>query len=102
MMTLEEYCIQVIEEIKACSNPARVGDLLSEVDGLLNRSRIGHHTRAAFWEALNNDLDVVGQESTLLLEKQAATTLSAVVAAAQTVIAEYLLLLASDQKNPGS
>jgi hypothetical protein len=101
MMTLEEYCIQVIEKIKACRDPARVRDLLSEVDGLLTRSRIGHHTRATFWEALNNDLDVVAQESTLLLERQAATALSAVVAA-QTVIAQYQLRRVSDHQNPGS
>jgi len=47
--------------------------LLSEVDGSLTKSRVGRHTRATFWEALNNDLDVVAQESTLLLERQGAT-----------------------------
>jgi hypothetical protein len=102
MIALEEYCIQVIETLKACRDPAQVRDLLSEVDGVLTSSRIGRHTRTTFWKAVSDDLDVVAQESPLLLEKQAATALSAVIAAAQTVIAQYQLLTAGDQKYPGS
>jgi hypothetical protein len=49
-----------------------------------------------FWEDLKSDLEVVAQESTLLLEKQAATALAAVVAVAQAVIAQYESLIVSN------
>ena len=101
-MTLDEYRVQVIEKLKACRDPARARGQLAEVDLVLMNSRISDRVQKTFWETLNNDLDVLAQESTLLLEKPAATALSAVIAAAQTVIAQYRLLIASDQQNPGS
>jgi hypothetical protein len=101
-VTLEEYRIQFIEKLKACRDPANVRGLLAEVDLVLMKSGISDRVQRTFWETLNNSLDVVAQESTLLLEKQAATALSAVIAAAQTVIAQYLVLLANDQQSPGS
>lgn len=96
-MTLEEYRIQTIEKLKACRDPARARDVLSDVDGMLVGSRISDTTRRLFWETLRNDLDVVTQESTALLERQAAAVLGAVVRAAQDAIFEYQALIGSDE-----
>lgn len=87
-MTLEDYR-EVIAKLKACSGPSWARNLLAQVDLVLTNSGISAGTRRAFWEDLNHDLEVVGEESTLLLEKQAATVLSSAIAAAQTVIAQY-------------
>jgi len=101
-MTLEEYRIQVIEKLKICRDAAQARGLLAEVDLVLTNSRISDRTQKLFWQTLNNALDAVAQESTLLLEKQAATALRPVVAAAQPVTAQYQLLIASDHQNPDS
>ena len=101
-MTLEDYRIEVIAKLKACQGPLWARNLLAQVDLVLLNSQISASTQKAFWEELNHDLDVVGEESTLLLGNEAATTLSAVVAAAKALIAQYQLLIASDQQNPGS
>jgi hypothetical protein len=69
-MTLEEYRIQVIERLKASQDPVKARGLLAEVELVLTNSRIGDRAQKTFWETLNNDLDIVAQESTLLLEKQ--------------------------------
>ena len=64
-------------------------------------SRISDRAQKVFWQTLNNDLDIVAQESTLLLEKQEATALSGAVAAVRAVIAHYQRLIASDEQSPG-
>lgn len=100
-MTLEEYRIQVIEKLKACREPLWARNLLAEVDLVLTNSGISDQARKTFWEDLKNDLEVVAQESTLLLEKQAATALSAVITAARAAIAQYQLLLATRGEQSG-
>lgn len=101
-MTLEDCRIEVIAKLKACQGPLWARNLLAQVDLVLLNSQISAGTKKAFWEALNNDLDVVAEDSTLLLGKEAATTLSAVVAAAKAMIAQYLQLIESDKKSSGS
>jgi hypothetical protein len=97
MLTLEEYRIQVVERLKGLREPVRVTGVLLEVELFLAHSAISSETQRSFWDKLYNDLDVVTQDSTLLLGKQAATELRAVVAAAQTEIAQYRLMLGSEE-----
>jgi hypothetical protein len=49
---------------------------------------------------VNNDLDIVAQDSTALLGKQAATVLTAVIACAKGVIAYYQVLAAGMTTDP--
>jgi len=101
-VTLEEYRIQVIEKLKVCGSAASARSLLAEVDLLLTNSRISDRGLRTFWEALNNDLDMVAQDSTVLLNNKAATELSAVIAAARAAIFEYEVLIGSDEPRSGS
>jgi hypothetical protein len=100
-MTLEDYRIQVTEKLNACQDAGRARTLLDEVDLVLVQSGISRHAKHVFWETLSNDLDVLAQDSTLLMGKQAAVALSVVLATARAEIAQYRLMIASDEGSSG-
>jgi hypothetical protein len=97
-MTLDEYRTQIIESLKARPEIAGARDLLAQTHLVLTNSGISAQTQTTFWESLNDDLELLAQQSTL--EEHAATTLRAVIAAAQAVIAQYQRLIASAQQSP--
>lgn len=88
-MGLDEYRLQVIESLKNCQTPGRARELLAEVDLVLKSSQLSAGTQGMFWQTLSSDLDLITQDSPLLLEKQAAAALIAVVAVAQRMIVQY-------------
>jgi hypothetical protein len=96
-MTLEEPRIEVMQKLKACRDPVQARELLAEVDLALMKSQISVRAQKRFWEALKKDLDVLAQESAVLLGNQAAVALSGVIVAAQATISPYQLTLASDE-----
>jgi hypothetical protein len=100
-MMLEKYRLQVMETLKACKDPVRARGFLAEVDLALMNGKINAQAQKVFWTALNNDLDVLAQQSTRLSERQAATALGVIVTA-QAVISLYQLTLASDERGLAS
>ena len=98
-MTLDEYRTQIIESLKARPDIVGARDLLAQTHLVLINSGISAQTQTRFWESLNDDLELLEQESTLL-EEHAANTLRAVVAAVQAVIAQYQRLIAIAQHKP--
>jgi hypothetical protein len=96
-MMLEKYRIQVIETLKACKDPVRAREFLAEVDLALMNGQIGARAQKTFWDALNNDLDVLTQEAAMLSEKQGAA-LTGVALVAQAAISLYQLTMASDEE----
>jgi hypothetical protein len=95
-VTLEDYRIQIIAQLKAARGSARAHELLSEVDMVLASGRLSAAAQGAFWESLNCDLAILVEESKGVLGKEAAA-LSAVIAAAQGAVLMYQRLLESDE-----
>ena len=89
MVGLDEYRIQVIEQLKNCQSPKRAQDLLEEVDLMLKSSQLSESTQRKFWQTLGSDVEVITQDSLFLLEKNAAAALARVLVVAQETIAEY-------------
>jgi hypothetical protein len=97
-VTLEDYRIQVIEQLRAARGTARARDLLAEVNMVLASARLSTAAQGQFWESLNGDLDVLAEESKGVLGKEAAAALGAVIAAAQASVMRYQRLLESDER----
>jgi hypothetical protein len=88
-MGLDEYRIQVIEQLKNCHGFGRARELLAEVDLVLKGSGLSEGIQRVFWQAISSDLDVVLQDSPWVLEKRAADTLGPIIAVAQQMISQY-------------
>jgi len=95
--TLEDYRIQIIEQLKAVRGTARAHELLAEVDLVLASARLSSAAQGAFWESLNSDLDALSEELKGVLAKEAAAGLGAVIAAAQGAVLQYRRMLQSDE-----
>jgi hypothetical protein len=98
-MTLDEYRTQIIESLKSRPDIVGARDLLAQTHLVIINSGISARTQTTFWESLNDDLELLEQQSTLL-EEHAANTLRAVIAAAQAVIEQYQRLIACAQHKP--
>lgn len=98
-MTLDEYRTQIVESLKARPDIVRARDLLAQTHLVLINSGISAQTQTRFWESLNDDLELLEQESKLP-EEHAANALRAVIAAVQSVIAQYQRLIAIAQPKP--
>lgn len=96
-VTLEDYRIQIIGQLKAAGGIGRARDLLAEVDMVLASARLSPAARGAFWESLNNDLDILAEEYKGMLGKEAAAALGTIIAAAQGAVGRYRRLLQSDE-----
>ena len=96
-VTLEDYRIQIIEQLKAARGTERAHDLLAEVDMVLASAGLSTAAQGAFWDSLHSDLDVLAEVSKEVLGKDAAAALSEIVAAAQGAVLKYRRLLRGDQ-----
>jgi hypothetical protein len=96
-VTLEDYRIQIIEQLKAAPGTERAHDLLAEVDMVLASARLSTAAQGAFWDNLHSDLDVLAEVSKEVLGKEAAAALNEVVVAAQRVVLKYRQLLQGDK-----
>jgi len=96
-VTLEDYRIQIIEQLKAARGTGRARDLVAEVDMVLASTRLSTAAREAFWDSLSSDLDILAEESKVLLQKEAAAVLGAVITAAQGAVLKCRRLLAKDK-----
>ncbi len=96
-VTLEDYRIQVIEQLRVAHGTARARDLLAEVNMVLASARLSWAAQGEFWQSLNGDLDILAEESKGMLGKEAAALLGAVIAAAQGAVMKYQRLLESDE-----
>lgn len=63
-------------------------------------SRVSHVIQTAFWEGLDDDLDIMARDAPLLVGIQGAAALVAVVAAAQSAVDHYLVTIASSAEKP--
>jgi hypothetical protein len=95
-MTLDEYRTHVLENLKVCTEAARVRELLGEVQTMLTWSRMSDSGQKAFWQSLNHDLNVLAHELNRPPEQSAGGALRAVIATAQAAIAQYQRKLKSD------
>lgn len=96
-VTLEDYRIQIIEQLKAARGTERAHDLLAEVDMVLASARLSTAAQGAFWDSLHSDLDMLAEVSKEVLGKEAADALSEVVTAAQGAVLKYRQLLQGDK-----
>ena len=85
-VTLEDYRIQIIEQLKAAGGTVRARDILADVDMVLATATLSTAAQGAFWESLNSDLDILAEESKGVLGKEAAAALGAIIAAAQGAV----------------
>ena len=92
-VTLEDYRIQIIEQLKAAPGTDRAHDLLAEVDMVLASARLSTAAQGAFWDSLHSDLDMLAEVAKEVLGKEAAAALSEVVTAAQEAVLKYRQLL---------
>jgi hypothetical protein len=88
-VSLEDYRIQVIEQLKGASSAARVQDLLADVDLVLASAGLSSAAQRTFWESLDSDLDNLAEGSKGVLGKEAAAALSTVIAAARGALVKY-------------
>lgn len=91
-LTLDEYRAQVVQQLQACSEPARALDLLADVETMFNATQISPALQRDFWTGLSQDLDLLIQESTLS-DPASEATLRAVITSARAVTARALRLL---------
>jgi hypothetical protein len=91
-LTLEDYRVQVVSQLKDSTEPTRAADLLSYVETMLSAAQASRSLQRAFWRGLSRDLDLLAQQATLL-EPAAAATLRGVIATARAVTARSLRLL---------
>lgn len=91
-LSVEGYRIQVIEKLKAMQDPAAACALMAEVDTVLQATGFSRPAQRAFWQALDTDLDVIGEEWAEMLGKDAAAALGPVIATAKTALQRYLEL----------
>jgi hypothetical protein len=95
-MILEEYRLQVLERLKACTEPARTRELLAQVDGYLATLGVSDGAQKAFWQLLSHDLNVIAHNMSRPPERQVINARSA-IATAQAAIARYQRQLRSDE-----
>jgi hypothetical protein len=92
-VTLEEYRLQVLEQLKASPGTAWARDVLARADMVLASARLTTATQDAFWETLNSDLHILAEESKQLLGREVATALTVIIDAAQDEVQKYRRLL---------
>lgn len=95
-VTLEDYRIQIIEQLKAAHGTQRAHDLLAEVDMVLASARLSTAAQGEFWDSLHSDLDMLAEVSKEVLGKEAADALGEVVTAAQGAVLKYRRALQGD------
>lgn len=95
-VTLEDYRIQIIEQLKAAHGTQRAHDLLAEVDMVLASARLSTAAQGEFWDSLHSDLDMLAEVSKEVLGKEAADALGEVVTAAQGEVLKYRRALQGD------
>jgi hypothetical protein len=88
-VSLEDYRLQVIEQLKGASGAARVRDLLAEVDLVLASARLSSTAQRMFWERLDSDLDELAEGSKGVLGKEAAAALGTMISAARAALMKY-------------
>jgi hypothetical protein len=85
-MTLEEYRLRLLERIKACSGPERVGDLLSEVQMMLAQASLSVDSIKNFWSSLKDNLEIL-EEELPSLSSDARSQRAAIITAAKQLVA---------------
>lgn len=88
-LTLDDYRAQVVQRLKTCSEPTRAGELLADVETILNATQTSSSLQKAFWRAFSQDLDLLAQRAALL-DPVAAATLRAVITNARAVAVRVL------------
>lgn len=94
-LPIDSYRLQVLDTLTSCADSDIARALLVEVDERLNARGLSTRAQRAFWEALDTDLDVAGEESAQRLGRQAPLTLSAIIATSRIDIKQYLSLVYS-------
>jgi len=91
-LTLDEYRAQVVMQLKACAEPTRATELLSDVETMLAATHTSPSLQRTFWRDISQDLDLLTQRATLL-DPAAAATLRAVITTARGVTLRALRVL---------
>lgn len=94
-MIFDEYLLQLLERLKSCTDPARAGELLAEVDAMLTATDVSEGAQKEFWQNLNHELNVFAHR---LSRPSTRSVISArsVIAVAQAAIAQYQRRLMSE------
>jgi len=88
-LTLDEYRAQVVQQLRACVDPAQALGLLADVEAMLAARRTSEALQRAFWTGFSQDLDLLAQHAALL-GPAAADALRAVITTARAVTARAL------------
>jgi hypothetical protein len=91
-LTLDDYRAQVVMQLKACAEPIRATELLSDVETMLAATHTSPSLQRIFWRDISQDLDLLTQRATLL-DPAAAATLRAVITTARGVTLRALRVL---------
>jgi hypothetical protein len=86
-LSLDGYRIQVLERLRSCRDGRKAREILAEADVVLNASGLSRPVQRAFWQGLDTDLDVLGEDPTAGLDT--------IIAAAKADISRYLKLIPS-------
>lgn len=65
-LTSDDLRARVVQQLHACSVPARAFDLLADVERMLYATHISAAQQTAFWTGLSQDLDLLIQQTTQL------------------------------------
>ena len=85
-MTLEEYRLQVLQQVRDCVGTAKAVELVTEVHLILSQSQLTARTLETFWSQLRADLDVLTEELMHTLEGADRTARGSILTAAQNAV----------------
>lgn len=85
-MTLEEYRVLILEQLRQCKDAKTARNLLADADLFLRNSRLTQITQDRFWETLEDDLMIIADEAKKI---QGSAALGAVVEAARARVHRF-------------
>ena len=85
-MTLDEYRLQIVQQIRDCASPVRGVELVTEAHLILSQSQLTVRTLQMFWSQLRADLDVLTEELMHTPDSVARTVRGSILTAAQNAV----------------
>jgi hypothetical protein len=86
-MTLDEYRLQTLRQIRDCVSPANGVELVADAHLVLSQSHLTVRTLQMFWSQLRADLDVLSEELMHTAESAERAARSGILAAVVNAVA---------------
>ena len=88
-MSLDEYQVKLIQQLKNCRDNATVRALLAEAERVVMKGMSSVMARERFWKTLEEELDAIAEGARFLSDREAGVKLTAAVLAARARISRY-------------